>query len=85
MTRVGAAIGLAPGQMEIQMLYGIRTDQQRRLARAGYDVRALIAYGVGLVSVVHAPARRAAGQRLVRPAPDAAVVTRAPVGCPVRR
>ena len=45
MTRVGAAIGLAPGQMEIQMLYGIRTDQQRRLSRAGYDVRALIAYG----------------------------------------
>jgi proline dehydrogenase len=45
MTHVGAAIGLAPGQMEIQMLYGIRTDQQRRLARAGYDVRALIAFG----------------------------------------
>ena len=45
MTRVGGAVGLAPGQMEIQMLYGIRTDQQRRLARAGYDVRALIAYG----------------------------------------
>ena len=45
MTRVGAAIGLAPGQMEIQMLYGIRTDQQRRLSSAGYDVRALIAYG----------------------------------------
>jgi proline dehydrogenase len=45
MTRVGAAIGLAPGQIEIQMLYGIRVDQQRRLAIAGYDVRALIAYG----------------------------------------
>jgi proline dehydrogenase len=45
MTRIGAALGLAPGQVEIQMLYGIRTDQQRRLARAGYDVRALIAYG----------------------------------------
>ena len=45
MTRVGSAIGLAPGQIEIQMLYGIRVDQQRRLAMAGYDVRALIAYG----------------------------------------
>jgi proline dehydrogenase len=45
MTRVGAAVGLSPGQMEIQMLYGVRTDQQRRLAKAGYDVRALIAYG----------------------------------------
>ena len=27
------------------MLYGIRTDQQFRLARAGYRVQALIAYG----------------------------------------
>jgi len=43
--RVGAALGLAPRQMEIQMLYGIRTDQQRRLSRAGYDVRVLIAFG----------------------------------------
>jgi proline dehydrogenase len=45
MARVGSAIGLGNGQIEIQMLYGVRTDQQRRLARAGYDVRALIAYG----------------------------------------
>ena len=27
------------------MLYGIRKDQQRRLAREGYKVRDLIAYG----------------------------------------
>jgi proline dehydrogenase len=27
------------------MLYGIRADQQRRLARAGYVVKDLIAYG----------------------------------------
>ena len=27
------------------MLYGIRVDQQRRLAREGYAVRCLIAYG----------------------------------------
>ena len=27
------------------MLYGIRMDQQRRLAREGYTVRDLIAYG----------------------------------------
>ena len=27
------------------MLYGIRTDQQRRLAREGYVVRDLISYG----------------------------------------
>ena len=36
MARVGSAIGLGNGQMEIQMLYGVRTDQQRRLARAAY-------------------------------------------------
>ena len=30
---------------EVQMLYGIRTDQQYRLAKAGYRVEALIAYG----------------------------------------
>ena len=45
MSRFGAAIGLDPARMELQMLYGIRLDQQRRLSEAGYDVRALIAYG----------------------------------------
>ena len=30
---------------EVQMLYGIRMDQQRRLAAAGWQVRDLIAYG----------------------------------------
>jgi len=29
------------------MLYGIRVDQQRRLAAEGYPVRDLIAYGPG--------------------------------------
>lgn len=42
--QVGAAgIGLAG--FEVEMLYGIREDQQRRLAAAGYRVQALIAYG----------------------------------------
>ena len=41
----GMASGLEPAQIELQMLYGIRQDQQRRLSDAGYDVRALIAYG----------------------------------------
>ncbi|TAJ99616.1 MAG: proline dehydrogenase [Chloroflexota bacterium] len=40
-----AALGLPRTAFEIQMLYGIRMDQQRRLAREGYLVRDLIAYG----------------------------------------
>jgi proline dehydrogenase len=42
--QVGAA-GIGRDRFEIEMLYGIRTDQQFRLARAGYRVQALIAYG----------------------------------------
>jgi len=40
-----AALGLPKTAFEIQMLYGIRMDQQRRLAREGYVDRDLIAYG----------------------------------------
>ena len=40
-----AALGLPRTSFEIQMLYGIRMDQQRRLAREGYLVHDLIAYG----------------------------------------
>ena len=43
--RFGAAIGLEPARIEIEMLYGIRADQQRKLAARGFDVRCLIAYG----------------------------------------
>jgi proline dehydrogenase len=39
------AMGLGIADIEVQMLYGIREDQQRRLAREGYPVRDLIAYG----------------------------------------
>jgi len=39
------ALGLPRTSFEIQMLYGIRMDQQRRLASEGYLVRDLIAYG----------------------------------------
>ena len=39
------ALGLPKDAFEIQMLYGIRTGQLRRLARDGYPVRSLIAYG----------------------------------------
>ena len=39
------ALGLGRDALEVQMLYGIREDEQRRLARSGYRVRNLIAYG----------------------------------------
>jgi proline dehydrogenase len=37
--------GVALDAFEVQMLYGIRMDEQRRLAGEGYRVRDLIAYG----------------------------------------
>jgi proline dehydrogenase len=39
------ALGLPRTSFEVQMLYGIRMDQQRRLANEGHIVRDLIAYG----------------------------------------
>ena len=44
-TEHGAALGLPKTAVEVQMLYGIRPGEQRRLAAEGYSVRALIAYG----------------------------------------
>jgi len=41
----GRGAGVAIDAFEVQMLYGIRMDEQRRLAAAGYRVRDLIAYG----------------------------------------
>ena len=43
--RIGEALGLKRQQLEVNMLYGIRTDQQLRLVRDGFNVRSLIAYG----------------------------------------
>ena len=40
-----AQSGIGRDAYEIQMLYGIREDQQKRLQKAGYQVRSLIAYG----------------------------------------
>jgi len=40
-----AALALAPGAYEIHMLYGIRANEQRALAREGCRVRVLISYG----------------------------------------
>jgi proline dehydrogenase len=39
------SIGLGKAAFDVEMLYGIRADQQRRLKKHGYDVRVLIAYG----------------------------------------
>ncbi|HEX5511474.1 MAG TPA: proline dehydrogenase family protein [Actinomycetales bacterium] len=37
--------GRAPGTYEYQMLYGIRPDEQKRLARVGESVRVYVPYG----------------------------------------
>jgi proline dehydrogenase len=43
--RFAHAVGLERAQLEVAMLYGIRTDEQLRLARDGYVVKDLISYG----------------------------------------
>ena len=39
------SIGLGKTDFDVEMLYGIRTDQQKKLASEGFTVRVLIAYG----------------------------------------
>lgn len=43
--RFGQALGLDRAHFEIAMLYGIRVDQQLRLAKEGFAVRDLISWG----------------------------------------
>jgi len=43
--RYGQALGLERSQIEINMLYGIRAGEQTRLAREGFVVKDLVAYG----------------------------------------
>jgi proline dehydrogenase len=43
--RHAAARGIQPSAYEFHMLYGIRTEDQRRLAAEGFTVRVLISYG----------------------------------------
>jgi proline dehydrogenase len=40
-----ASIGIAKGDVEVQMLYGIKSAEQERLAREGYSSKVLVAYG----------------------------------------
>ena len=42
---LGRSLGLVPGALEFQMLYGIGRSEQLRLAAAGYRFRVLISYG----------------------------------------
>jgi proline dehydrogenase len=42
---LGRSSNLPPEALEFQMLYGIRRQEQGRLARAGYRFRVLISYG----------------------------------------
>ena len=44
-TRFASALDMERAQLEVAMLFGIRTDQQLRLAREGYAVKDLISYG----------------------------------------
>ncbi len=44
--RLAAEYGRAPDSWEVQMLYGIRSGEQARLAAAGVRVRAYVPYGV---------------------------------------
>jgi proline dehydrogenase len=44
--RLAAEHGRAAASWEVQMLYGIRPDEQRRLAAAGVQVRGYVPYGV---------------------------------------
>jgi len=43
--RFAQAHEMVRSEVEVAMLYGIRTDEQERLAREGFAVRDLIAYG----------------------------------------
>lgn len=42
---LGRSSGLPAASLEFQMLYGIRRQEQKRLARAGYRFRVLVSYG----------------------------------------
>lgn len=43
--KVAGEIGTPKEKVEIQMLYGIKVNDQKRLAREGYRIRVLISYG----------------------------------------
>ena len=75
---VATAEGIGRDAFEFQMLYGVRRDLQEQLARAGWRVRVYVPFGERVVSVLHAPARGATGQRVV-PAPEPVAGARPPL------
>ena len=68
------SIGLGKDSFDVEMLYGIRTDQQKKLAGEGYTVRVLIAYGEAWYPWYMRRLSGAAGERGVRAAAAAAVM-----------
>ena len=52
----------SPDAFEFQMLYGVRPEEQRRLAGEGYTVRVYVPVRRRVVRLPDAPARRAPGQ-----------------------
>ena len=40
-----AAAGIPKEAFEVQMLYGVRAKEQKRLAKSGFQVQVLVAYG----------------------------------------
>ena len=60
--------GRMPGTYEFQMLYGIRPEEQKRLAEAGEKVRVYVPYGAGVVRLPDEKARRATAEPDILPA-----------------
>ena len=68
--------GRAQGTYEFQMLYGIRPEEQKRLAAGGETVRVYLPYGTRVVRLPHAQARRAPAEPVLLPeVPDLQEVT----------
>ena len=62
-------------EFEFQMLFGVRPDEQSRLAALGYTVRVYLPYGTAVVRLHDAADGRAAGeQRVLRPGPAVAAL-----------
>ena len=57
--------GIGLDRYEFQLLYGVRRDLQTSLVAQGHRVRDLHPVRTRVVSVLHAPPRRAAGQHRV--------------------
>ena len=66
MKRFTAERAVSPDTFEFQMLYGIRRDYPAQASRCRLRVLRLRAFRPGMVSLLHAPARRAARERGIR-------------------